>query len=101
MLLKVRPGTSLDRAAVARLVSRSAEDLDEGRVAVEVFEGRGHTVAGSAFRKVGPVFVIPGSEWPLRAMLSAAALVITGLLAALAVTTVKLRKAGPLTRDAQ
>ena len=95
VLLKTRPGSSVDRAAVRRLVARGVEGLVEERVTVEVFEGapRG-AAAGGAVSRVGPFLVHPASAWALRIAVACTAAVIAVMGVALAAVVLKLRGRG-------
>lgn len=96
VLLKTRPGATVDRAAVRRLVARGGEGLTEERVTVEQFEGAARHAAGAApLIRVGPVLVHPASVGPLRAVAggAAATVALLGLAVALLVLRAKTGRA--------
>jgi len=92
VLLKVRPGSSVDKASVKRIVAGAVEGLSEGTVAVELFEGTSFPAAGGAiFRKVGPLYVHKSSITTLKIILIIGAIIplAFGIL-----TTITILKSG-------
>jgi len=92
VLLKARPDSRIDRAAVKRLVAGGVENLREEQVTVEVFAGtpRAAAAAGGVSR-VGPLYVHPASAGALRSAVAAGAALVAVMGLALAFLAMRLR----------